>query len=77
VRYGADVVKLLALGVRAVGVGRPFMWANVYGEAGVERAVQIMKREVAIDAANTGIGDLKKVSSSFLDLKRFPNGWGQ
>ncbi|EME83219.1 uncharacterized protein MYCFIDRAFT_54162, partial [Pseudocercospora fijiensis CIRAD86] len=63
VRYGADVVKLLALGVKAVGIGRPFMFSNIYGEAGVERAIQIMKREVAIDAANAGIGDLKNVSA--------------
>lgn len=34
VRYGGDVLKLLALGVKAVGLSRPFMFANVYGEDG-------------------------------------------
>lgn len=76
VRYGADVVKLLALGVKAVGIGRPFMWSNVYGEAGVERAAAIMKREVAIDAANSGIGDLKQISPKYVDLRGYPNHWG-
>jgi isopentenyl diphosphate isomerase/L-lactate dehydrogenase-like FMN-dependent dehydrogenase len=35
-RYGADVLKLLALGVKAVGLGRPFMYANTYGAEGVK-----------------------------------------
>lgn len=76
VRYGADVVKLLALGVKAVGIGRPFMFSNIYGSEGVERAVQIMKREVSIDAANAGIADLKQVNSSVLALNTYPN-WAQ
>ncbi|KAL9532990.1 L-lactate dehydrogenase [Sphaerulina musiva] len=71
VRYGGDVVKLLALGVRAVGIGRPFMFANIYPDgAGVKRAIDIMKREVAIDAANIGIGNLKDADATWLDLKR-------
>ncbi|KAI0848779.1 FMN-dependent alpha-hydroxy acid dehydrogenase [Daldinia vernicosa] len=67
VRYGADVVKLLALGVRAVGLGRPFMYANVYGTDGVKRAIEILKHEIAIDAANAGVGDLKKIDPSIVD----------
>lgn len=76
VRYGADVVKLLALGVRAVGIGRPFMFSNIYGEEGVEKAIKIMKREVAIDAANSGIADLKKVGIGAIKYKQFPT-WAQ
>lgn len=76
VRYGADVVKLLALGVKAVGIGRPFMFSNIYGEAGVERAIEIMKREVAIDAANAGVGDLKKIDAKLLKWDGFGNFWG-
>lgn len=70
VRYGADVVKLLALGVRAVGVGRPFMFANVYGTEGVERAIEILKHEVAIDAANAGVTDLKNIDPSIVSVLR-------
>ena len=76
VRYGADVVKLLALGVKAVGIGRPFMFANVYGEAGVSRAIEIMKREVAIDAANAGVGDLRDVGEGRVDVERYSSEWG-
>lgn len=72
VRYGADVVKLLATGVRAVGLGRPFMYANVYGTAGVERAIELLKNEIAIDAANAGIADLKKIDPSVVSFPPFP-----
>ncbi|KAI1485002.1 hypothetical protein F5X96DRAFT_661821 [Biscogniauxia mediterranea] len=68
VRYGADVVKLLALGVKAVGLGRPFMYANVYGTDGVKRAIEMLKHEIAIDAANAGVGDLHKIDTSILNL---------
>ncbi|OTA98279.1 hypothetical protein M426DRAFT_259312 [Hypoxylon sp. CI-4A] len=67
VRYGADVVKLLALGVKAVGLGRPFMYANVYGTEGVKKVIDILKHEIAIDAANAGIADLKKIDKNIID----------
>lgn len=69
VRYGADVLKLLALGVRAVGVGRPFMFSNVYGVDGVKRVIEMLKHEVAIDAANLGVGDLKKIGPQYVNWK--------
>lgn len=43
VRSGADVVKALALGAKAVGLGRPFLYANgTHGEEGVVRVCQSM-----------------------------------
>ena len=66
VRYGTDVVKLLALGVRAVGVGRPMYYANLYGADGVIRAIDLLKREVASAAAGIGVADLSKIDSSFV-----------
>ncbi|CAH0030950.1 unnamed protein product [Clonostachys rhizophaga] len=67
VRYGADALKLLALGVKAVGIGRPFAFANIYGQEGVERAIKILRREIAIDAANAGVADLKKITPDVID----------
>lgn len=41
VRSGADVVKALALGAKAVGLGRPFLYANgTHGQDGVVRVCQ-------------------------------------
>ena len=39
-RRGADVLKALALGASAVGFGRPFLYACVYGTEGVEKAIR-------------------------------------
>ncbi|KAE9968532.1 hypothetical protein EG328_006018 [Venturia inaequalis] len=78
VRYGVDVLRLLALGVRAVGLGRPFMYANVYGTAGVVRAIELLKREVALDAANLGVADLGRIDGSFVKWDGgVVNGWMQ
>ncbi|KZL75521.1 FMN-dependent dehydrogenase [Colletotrichum tofieldiae] len=66
VRYGTDILKLLALGVKAVGLSRSFMFANVFGQEGVERAIQILKREIANDAGNLGVPDLKKIDASYV-----------
>ncbi|KAA8647048.1 hypothetical protein EYZ11_006995 [Aspergillus tanneri] len=73
VRYGTDALKLLALGVRAVGIGRPFMFANTYGVEGVRKAIQLLKREIAVDGGNLGLGDLKKIDPSY--VKWANNGW--
>ncbi len=43
IRRGTDVVKAIALGAKAVGVGRPFLFANgAYGELGI---VKVIRRE--------------------------------
>ena len=47
VRRGADVVKALALGARAVFVGRPYLYGlAVAGAAGVARALAILQQEL-------------------------------
>jgi L-lactate dehydrogenase (cytochrome) len=41
VRRGTDVIKALCLGCKAVGMGRPFLYANAcYGEEGVSKAIE-------------------------------------
>lgn len=69
VRYGTDIIKLLSLGVRAVGVGRPFMFANIYGAEGVARAAEMLKYELLNDAANIGIADVKKIGPEYVSWK--------
>jgi 4-hydroxymandelate oxidase len=47
VRRGTDVVKALALGARAVLIGRPYLWGlAVDGERGVERVLTLLRAEV-------------------------------
>jgi isopentenyl diphosphate isomerase/L-lactate dehydrogenase-like FMN-dependent dehydrogenase len=37
---GTDIIKAIALGATAVGVGRPFLYSLVYGQEGVEHLIQ-------------------------------------
>ena len=47
VRRGSDVVKALALGARAVAIGRPVLWGlAVDGQAGVERVLALLRDEL-------------------------------
>jgi 4-hydroxymandelate oxidase len=45
-RRGSDVVKALCIGATAVCVGRPYIWGlGAFGQAGVERALELMRIE--------------------------------
>ena len=47
VRRGTDVLKALAMGARAVFIGRPVLWGLAYnGQEGVERVLQILRDEL-------------------------------
>lgn len=48
-RRGTDVFKALALGARAVLIGRPYIWGlGIAGRAGVEQAIDILHRELVL-----------------------------
>ena len=56
VRRGADVVRALALGARAVMIGRPYLYGLATGgQAGVRRALEILANEVDHVLALTGV----------------------
>jgi L-lactate dehydrogenase (cytochrome) len=47
VRRGTDVVKALALGARACMIGRPMLYGlGAGGQAGVERSIEILQKEI-------------------------------
>jgi 4-hydroxymandelate oxidase len=55
IRRGADVVKALALGAKAVFIGRPLFWGlAVDGERGVVRVLEILREEMEITMAKCG-----------------------
>ncbi|MGI8781236.1 MAG: alpha-hydroxy acid oxidase [Solirubrobacteraceae bacterium] len=55
VRRGTDVVKALALGARAVLIGRPVLWAlAATGQDGVRHALELLKAEIANALALAG-----------------------
>ena len=55
IRRGGDVVKALALGARAVMIGRAYLWGlAAAGQAGVENVLDIMRN--GVDSALLGLG---------------------
>ncbi|MGH9579415.1 MAG: alpha-hydroxy acid oxidase [Terriglobales bacterium] len=67
IRRGTDVVKALALGARAVLIGRPYLYALAVGGAqGVTRAVSILRRELEMAMALTGRTSLAQIDRSVL-----------
>ncbi|OZC56466.1 alpha-hydroxy-acid oxidizing enzyme [Rhodococcus sp. 06-470-2] len=55
IRRGSDVVKALALGARAVLIGRAYLWGlSANGQAGVENVLDILRG--GVDSAVLGLG---------------------
>jgi 4-hydroxymandelate oxidase len=67
VRRGTDVLKALALGARAVLLGRPIHWGlAVGGEAGVYDLLELMRSELTRDLMLCGLARLDEVTRSLL-----------
>ena len=62
VRRGSDVFKAVALGARAVFVGRPVLWGLSYaGELGVEQVLHILQTELELCMALCGCPDIGSI----------------
>jgi 4-hydroxymandelate oxidase len=65
IRRGADVVKALALGAKAVFIGRPLFWGlAVDGEQGVVRVLNILREEIEITMAKCGRPTIASIDST-------------
>ncbi|WVQ79977.1 hypothetical protein IAT38_002078 [Cryptococcus sp. DSM 104549] len=68
VRRATDVLKAVALGATAVGVGRPMIYAmSTFGEDGVSRALQILKDEFEMNMRLLGAPTMADVVPSMVD----------
>lgn len=62
IRRGTDVLKALALGARAVLVGRPYLWAlAVDGEVGVSRMFELLREELRLAMTLAGVTSAEQV----------------
>ena len=62
VRSGLDILKFLGLGARGCFVGRAYLYGlGAYGQAGVTKALEILKEELSIAMALTGVTDVSNV----------------
>lgn len=63
IRKGIDILKALALGAKAVMVGRPIMWGlTINGEEGVFQILDILREELKMAMALSGIALVKDLN---------------
>ncbi|KAI1757608.1 FMN-dependent dehydrogenase-domain-containing protein [Xylaria castorea] len=73
-RDGADVLKAVALGAKAVGIGRPFFYAlAAYGEKGVERCSDIVADELITGMQLGGMKNLDEARPERVNASRLLN----
>jgi isopentenyl diphosphate isomerase/L-lactate dehydrogenase-like FMN-dependent dehydrogenase len=71
IRKGIDILKALALGAKAVMVGRPILWGLAAGgEEGVKRVLNILKSELDLAMALCGFTSISQINREVLF---FPN----
>jgi (S)-2-hydroxy-acid oxidase len=67
IRTGADVLKALAIGARAVLVARPQAWGLINGgAAGVRSAIEVLRDELHTAMGLCGVVDVKNISPSLV-----------
>lgn len=63
-RRGTDIFKALAIGADAICIGRPYLWGlGAFGQAGVERVLDILARELEIVMAQMGAASLAEITA--------------
>jgi L-lactate dehydrogenase (cytochrome) len=76
VRTGLDVVKLMAMGARAVLIGRAWAWAvAASGEAGVRHVLEVMKTDIDVALGLTGRTSVADLDQSALHTAVAPAIW--
>ncbi len=71
IRRGSDIVMALALGAKAVGLGRLVLWALAAGgEAGVSKLLSLLKTDLATVMALTGRRTLSEIDKSLVSTPR-------
>jgi len=69
VRRGTDVFKALALGAKAVGIGRPFLWGlGAFGQAGVDRVLEILQGELKLVMGNCGTQTVADITTDYVTM---------
>ncbi|KAI5291391.1 hypothetical protein KEM52_000186 [Ascosphaera acerosa] len=67
IRRGTDILKALCLGATAVGVGRPALYANVYGAEGVEKLIDVLQDELATSVRLIGVTSVDELGPEYVN----------
>jgi 4-hydroxymandelate oxidase len=66
-RRGTDIVKALAMGARAVAIGRPYLWGlGAFGQPGVERVLGLLQTELRAVMTQMGVPSLKDLTPALV-----------
>jgi 4-hydroxymandelate oxidase len=66
-RRGTDAVKALAMGAKAVGIGRPYLWGlGAFGQEGVERVLELVRTETRAAMQQCGARSVQELNASFV-----------
>jgi L-lactate dehydrogenase (cytochrome) len=67
IRRGTDIFKCLALGARAVGIGRPVLYGMAgYGEAGSTRVIEMLRDELVMTMRLMGTPTVQDIRSDMV-----------
>jgi L-lactate dehydrogenase (cytochrome) len=67
VRSGQDVLRALALGARSCLIGRAYIFGlGAGGEAGVAKAIEIIRKELDVSMALTGVNSVRDIGRQIL-----------
>lgn len=67
IRRGTDILKALALGAKAVLLGRPILWGlAVAGEIGVSHVIELLRSELDVAMALSGCAQIEDIDSSLV-----------
>ncbi|KAL5537442.1 hypothetical protein UlMin_045940 [Ulmus minor] len=70
VRRGTDVFKALALGAKAVLIGRPVIYGLAsMGETGVKKVIEMLKNELELTMALSGCPSIEDISRSHVRME--------
>jgi len=66
-RRGTDIVKALAMGATAVGIGRPYIWGlGAFGQPGVERVLELLRIELHTMMQQVGAPSIKDLKPALV-----------
>src|SRR2546423_15380930 len=69
-RRGTDILKALALGAKAICIARPYLYGLVaFGQSGVERVIELLRTELALDMGLAGVPNLAAIDRSLVRVR--------
>ena len=69
IRRGSDILKALALGAKAILIGRPYVFGlAAFGKVGVQRVIELLRAELVVSMGLAGTPNLASIQRSLVRL---------